>query len=285
MADPLFMRVAYRYRQYDRYWWEVHATSDTSLDTIKGKFGPVISASLACRHPAVTCVKVRIANPFAPRQGDIDRPIVPGSAVGTNVPDPTSVAGIYSLRTVLAGVKRSLFLRGLPRASVTRLPSTGADVPGGDLPNDIKTYFAALRAANYGVASLVPQDNAENKRWTISSATVLPLQQVKLNFMGAPTFNALKRVVLYQIPQKLFPGLSGRFTVVNDATSFIPQGYLTPMAEGDYPFVGAAFRMENWRFSAYGTQDPVFLAFDRRDTKGGPLDSRGRSRSRIRRSR
>jgi hypothetical protein len=285
MSDVAHLRVAFRYKQYDRAWWEVHATQDTNFDTVKNKLQAVITASLAVRHPSVFCAYVRVSNPFSPRQAITFRFPITIPVTPSFQPSVTSTSANYKLLGDNDGVKRTVWIRGLNAGDVTRNTITGQDVPGGNLPANVNAYYAALRAANYGIPSLYPASTANYQTWPIDSISVLTLKRVKVNFTGAPVFGDKKRVIIYRVPQKLFPGLRGTFTVANDATGFIPRNFSSELAVGDYELVGATFRTAEFRFSSYKTGNPEFLNFDRRDTKGGPLDGRGRARAVIRRGR
>lgn len=284
MADTPHLRVAFRFRSYDRRWWEVHGNSNADFGIIASQFPALIPLSLAFRHASVYVSHVRISNPLAPRQAQIFHIANPARVIGSSVPETTSVSAIYEFRGTDLGVKRHIWLRGLREADVRRYPNTGVDNPQGDLPSQVTSYYNFLRTNGYGIPNLYPIDTGDNKRHPINSITVLPLQQVRLNVSEAYVLGARKRIVLYKIPQKLFPGLRGRFTVTEVTGGLVPQGFLTPLPVGDYPLVGAAFRKEEFRFSAYLTDGSTFLAFDRRDTQGGPLDTRGHSRALIRRS-
>jgi hypothetical protein len=160
----------------------------------------------------------------------------------------------------------------------------------------VQSYYAALVAQGFGILSLVPQDSGENKRHPISSITVLPppqagaQSQIQVNTPDTYTTQTPPRVVIYRVPQKLFPGLTGHFTITPAMGSFVPQGYLTLLQPATYNMTGSAFRQELYRFSSFISNPPgltdncQFVEFDRRDTKGGPSSTRGRSRARIKRS-
>lgn len=290
MADTAFTRVSFRYRSYDRKWWEVFGNSNTNFAQIASTLENIVAKAVAFRHASVYVSHVRISNPFAQRQSQILHISNPGRTIGSSVPETTANAAIYEFAGTDAGVKRHIWLRGLKEADVRRLPGTGQDVQANDLSTLIAAYYESLRAATFGIPNVQPVDTTGNKRHAIDSITVLPLERVKCNVSEAFVTGDRKRMILYKIDQKLFPGLRGRFTVTSDATGFIPQGYLTPLPEGTYPLQAAAFRKEEYRFTPFRANTltdtgATFLGFDRRDTAGGPLDTRGRGRPVIRRSR
>lgn len=286
MAGTNFLRVAFRFRQYDNAWWEVYGSARSSITDALNDAANVRTEIVSFRHPSVYVSHVRASNPFAPRQAEIRHFTVPDRAPGASPePDVTSTAAIYEFAGSDAGVKRHVWFRGLNDRDVERRSSTGADLPSGALTGGVQALFDALRANNFGIPNVVPVDAGDNKRHTITTITVLPLGFVKLTSADAFTLNSDKRVILYQINQKFFPGLTGRFTVTSDASAIYPKGYVTPLPEGEYPQQTGAFRNETWRFSSFRAAGATFLHFDRRDTAGGPLATRGRSRAVIRRSR
>lgn len=285
MADTPFFRVALRYKQYDRRWWEVFGSNKSTIQQIMDLRFALRDAALAFRHPSVYLSHVRVSNPFAPRQADIKHFDNPNAPIGTAVPETTSNSGIYEFAGTDAGVKRHIWIRGLREADVKRRPSTGVDFEAGDLHAGVVAYFDYLRTNGFGIPNVQPVDGTANARHPIDSITVLPLRKVKCNVSEAFVLGDRKRVILYRIEQKLFPGLRGRFTVTADATGFVPIGYSAALPEGTYELTGAAFRKEEFRFTPFVSDGCTFLAFDRRDTSGGPLDTRGHSRPLIRRSR
>lgn len=284
MAETNYLRVAFRFKQYDQRWWEVYGTSVTDFGTAMASAEALVPLSIAFRHPACYISTIRITNPFAQRQSQIKHVANPARVIGTTIPETTSNAGIYELAGTDAGVARRVWFRGLRNSDVRRYPNTGEDYPTGDLPGQVASFFAELRTRLYGIPNVQPVDSSDNARHPIPSVTVLPLQKVRLNVSEAFVLGARKRVILYRISQKFFPGLRGRFTVTADGLGIYPQGYLTPMPEGNYPLNNAAFRKEEYRFTPFRDGGCTFLAFNRRDTAGGPLASRGHSRSLIRRS-
>lgn len=285
MADATFFRVALRFRQYDRTWWEVFGSGDTEIATIKPKLLTVVTAALAFRHPAVYCSNVRISNPLAARQADVVRLNIAATPVGTTVPSPTSESVNYQLQANTVGVKRTIWFRGLKASQLKRTPSNGQDYLDGDLPTLITAYYEACRAANFGIPSLFPVDNGDNRRWSIDSITVLPQKKIKINFTGAPVWGSRNRVLIYKVPQRMFPGLNGQWTTTHDATGFIPIGFESELPVDTYPISGGAFRKAEYRFSVFAEGGSTFLNIDKRDTRGGPLDARGRSKTKIKRSR
>lgn len=284
MAETNYLRVAIRFRQYDMKWWEVYGCSTLDFPTLAAAVRNLVAPALAFRHPACYISHFRITNPFAARQSQIVHINNPGNPIAGTIPETTSNACVCELAGDVAGVTRRVWFRGLREADVRRYPNTGVDYMAGDLSAQVNSYFAAMRAINFGIPNVQPQDSGDNARHPIPSVTVLPLQRVRLNCPEAFVLGARKRVILYRISQKYFPGLRGRFTVTADGLGIYPVGYLTPMPEGSYPINNAAFRKEEYRFTPFKADGLTFLAFNRRDTAGGPLDSRGHSRSLIRRS-
>jgi hypothetical protein len=296
MPNPSAFKVTLQYIQFNRKWNEDFWVSASDVASVVPKVNAILTPAMLFRHPACYINYVRISNPFAQRQSQILHQQIPLLTPGSIVPEVTSTAAIYRLNTSNFGVSRSIWLRGLPNASVQRRPTTGQDYPGGSLDAGVQAYYQALVDQGFGVLSLVPTDTTDNKRHPINSITVLaPPQpgtpsQVQINTPDVYVTQTPARVVLYRIPQKLFPALSGHFTIQPAVGSFIPQGYLTPLTAASYNVVGAAFRQELYRFSAFianavgQTNNCQFVEFDRRDTQGGPSSTRGRSRARIRRS-
>lgn len=295
MPNPTVFKVTLQYIQFSRKWNEDFWLQEAVMATAITKTRAILSAATAFRHTACYINYARISNPFAARQSQIIHTNIP-SGTPTGEPSVTAVAAIYRLNTSNAGVSRSIWLRGLPANAVARRASTGQDYASGTLEAGVQAYYAALVAQGFGTMSLVPQDNSDNKRHPIDSITVLApprpgaLSQVQINTPDIYVTQTPPRVVLYRIPQKLFPGLAGHFTINPALGSFIPQGYLTPLAEGTTNLLGSAFRQELYRFSGFVanpsglTDNCQFVEFDRRDTAGGPSSTRGRSRAKIRRS-
>jgi hypothetical protein len=295
VPNPNVFKVTIQYVQFSRVWNEDFWCGTSTLSDAISKTRAVLTAATAFRHTATYVNFFRVSNPFAQRQSQIVHQQVPLSTP-TGEPSVTAVSAIYRLNTNTAGVSRSIWLRGLPANAVARRAATGQDYPAGTLEAGVQAYFAALAANSFGVMSLVPSDAGDNKRHPITSITVLaPPQagaqsQVQINTPDPYVTQTPPRVVLYRIPQKLFPGLTGHFTITPAVGSFIPQGYLTPLAPATYNQTASAFRQELYRFSTFlpnpagSTDNCQFVEFDRRDTKGGPSSTRGRSRARIRRS-
>lgn len=285
MADVPHLRVAFRYQQFDRKWWEVYGYPGADLSAPVAGLPAIIAASLAFRHPSVWISRVRISNPLATRQALTKHIPNPARVTGTEVPQTSSLACIYSLQATQAAVKRNVWFRGLRETDCRRNPTTGQDIQAGNLANEIDTFYAALVAAGYGIPSVNPASAGAYARRNISSIDVLPLGRVRINCDDTITYGDLKRMMLYKIDQHRFPGLRGTFTVAGDAAGFIPAGYLSLLAENNYPVTDGAFRTKEWRFHPFLSTGASFLAFDRRDTSGGPLGARGRSRPVITRSR
>lgn len=295
MPNPNVFKVTLQYVQFNRVWNEDFWWGGSTISGAISATRNILSAALAFRHTATYVNFFRVSNPFAQRQAQIVHQSIPLSTP-TGEPSVTSVAAIYRMNTVTGGVSRSIWLRGLPASSVARRAATGQDYPAGTLDAGVQGYFAALVANNFGVMSLVPSDTSDNKRHPISSITVLaPPQagaqsQIQINTPDVYVTQTPPRVILYRIPQKLFPGLTGHFTITPALGSFVPQGYLTPLAPATYNMTASAFRQELYRFSTFLPNPPgltdncQFVEFDRRDTKGGPSSTRGRSRAKIRRS-
>lgn len=295
MPNPAVFKVTMQYVQFSRVWNEDFWWGGSTMSQAIAKTRLILSAATAFRHTATYINYFRVSNPFARRQAQIIHLQVPLSTP-TGEPSVTAVAAIYRMNTETSGVSRSIWLRGLPANAVARRAATGQDYPSGTLDAGVQAYFAALVANGFGVMSLVPTDSGDNQRHPISSITVLPppqagaQSQVQVNTTDVYTTQAPPRVILYRVPQKLFPGLTGHFTIRPAVGSFIPQGYLTPLAPATYNMTASAFRQELYRFSAFQanpsglTDNCQFVEFDRRDTKGGPSSTRGRSRARIRRS-
>jgi hypothetical protein len=293
---PTAFKVTLNYVQFNRQWSEDFWSNQPDFPSVVAKVNNILTPATAFRHWAVYINYVRISNPFAARQSQIIHLRVADPPATLTDPAVTSTAAIYRLNTNQPGVSRSIWLRGLRADSIGRRQSTGQDFPAGGLDSGVQAYWTALVANGFGVLSLVPVDTSDNKRHPIPSITVLapPMagspSQVQINTPDVYSVNATNRVILYRINQKLFPGLSGHFTVQPAVGNFIPQGYLTPMEAGTYNLTGAAFRAENYRFSSFiynvsgQTNNCQFVEFDRRDTKGGPSSTRGRSRAKIRRS-
>jgi hypothetical protein len=296
MPNPNAFKVTLQYIQFNRVWNEDFWWAGTGLLSAIQKTRTILSAATALRHTAVYINYFRVSNPFAARQSEIIHQQIPQNTP-TGEPEVTAVAAIYKMSTNTPGVLRSIWLRGLPAGSVKRRITTGQDYPGGSLEAQVQAYYAALCAADFGIMSLVPVDTGDNKRHPITSITVLPppqagaLSQVQINTPDVYVTQTPPRVILYRIPQKLFPGLTGHFTITPAVGSFIPQGYLTPLAPATYNLTSASFRQELYRFSPFtpnpsgSTDNCQFVEFDRRDTKGGPSSTRGRSRAKITRSR
>jgi hypothetical protein len=295
VPNPAVFKVTLQFVQFNRVWNEDFWWGGSTLSNAIMATNDILSAALAFRHSACYINYFRVSNPFAQRQADIIHQQIP-QLTPTGEPSVTAVAAIYSLKTVTGGVKRAIWLRGLPANAVARRPSTGQDYPAGTLEAGVQAYFAALVNKGFGVMSLVPTDSSDNKRHPITSITVLaPPQagapsQVQINTPDVYVTQTPPRVILYRVPQKLFPGLTGHFTITPAVGSFIPQGYLTPLAPATYNLTATAFRQELYRFSQFQTNPPgltsncQFVEFDRRDTKGGPSSTRGRSRAKIKRS-
>lgn len=295
MPNPSVFKVTIQYVQFSRKWNEDFWLNETTIANAITKTRAIFSAAVAFRHTACYINYARVSNPFARRQSQIIHTTIP-NATPTGEPSVTAVAAIYRLNTSNAGVSRSIWLRGLPANAVARRAATGQDYPAGTLEAGVQAYFAALVAQGFGVMSLVPQDEGDNKRHPIDSITVLDpprpgaLSQVQVNTPDVYTTQTPPRVILYRIPQKLFPGLTGHFTITPAVGNFIIRDYLTPLAPGTTNLQGSAFRQELYRFSTFIANPPgltdncQFVEFDRRDTAGGPSSTRGRSRARIRRS-
>lgn len=284
MADTPYTRVAIRYRSYDRYWWEIFGRAGTSFDAVVPGLAELIAASLACRHPSCYVQYVRLSNPFAPRQAQIEHITQPELTIGSTKAAVTSTAAIYQFKGADLGTKRQIWIRGLRDSDVTRRASNGQDLTAGTLDANVRSYFNVLLAQNYGIPNLFPVDGSDNKRHPIDSITVLPLGVCRINTTDTFVMGTRNRLLLYKIPQKLFPGLKGQITGKADAGSITLQGYTSRLAEGVYEMTGAAFRKAEYRFSQFKANSASFLAFDRRDTAGGPLSTRGSSRALIRRS-
>lgn len=295
MPNPAVFKITLQYVQFNRRWNEDFWWGGSTMAESITKTTNILSAATAFRHTACYISYFRVSNPFAQRQADIIHQFIPQNTP-TGEPSVTAVSAIYSLKTNVGGVKRSIWLRGLPANAVARRPSTGQDYPGGTLEAGVQAYFSTLVANGFGVMSLVPTDSGDNKRHPITSITVLPppqagaMSQVQINTPDVYVTQTPPRVILYKIPQKLFPGLSGHFSITPAVGSFIPQGYLTPLAPATYNLTASAFRQELYRFSPFLANPPglttscQFVEFDRRDTAGGPSSTRGRSRARIKRS-
>lgn len=295
MPNPTAFKCTLQFKQFDRVWNEDFWSGASTLSQAITKTRAILSAATAFRHSATYISYFRVSNPFAQRQAQIVHLQVPLSTP-TGEPSVTSVSAIYRMNTENAGVSRSIWLRGLPANAVARRAATGQDYPAGSLDAGVQSYFAALVAQGFGILSLVPTDTGDNKRHPISSITVLPppqagaQSQVQINTPDVYLTQTPPRVILYRIPQKLFPGLTGHFTITPAVGNFIPQGYLTPLAPATYNMTASAFRQELYRFSGFLanpaglTDNCQFVEFDRRDTKGGPSSTRGRSRAKIRRS-
>lgn len=296
MPNPAVFKVTIQYVQFTRVWNEDFWWGGSVFAQCINAVEQILTPALLFRHPACFINYVRISNPFQARQSQIIHQRVPLLTPGSIQPEVTSTAAIYRMNTNVAGVSRSIWFRGLPNASVARRPTTGQDYPAGNLDAGVQSYYSALIANGFGVLSLVPVDTGDNKRHPITSVTILPPpqagapSQVQINTPDTFVTQTPARVILYRIPQKLLPGLTGHFTITPSAGSFIPQGFLTPLAAATYNMVGSAFRQELYRFSNFipnisgQTNNCQFVEFDRRDTKGGPSSTRGRSRARIRRS-
>jgi len=295
VPNPNVFKVTLQYVQFSRVWNEDFWWGGSTIGQAISATRNILSAATAFRHTACYVNFFRVSNPFAQRQSQIVHLTVP-SGTPTGEPSVTAVAAIYRMNTAVAGVSRSIWLRGLPAAAVARRAATGQDYPSGTLEAGVQAYFSALITNGFGVMSLVPSDAGDNKRHPITSITVLAppqagaMSQVQVNTADTYVTQTPPRVVLYRIPQKLFPGLTGHFTITPAVGQFIPQGYLTPLAPATYNMTASAFRQELFRFSPFlanpsGTTDNCqFVEFDRRDTKGGPSSTRGRSRAKIRRS-
>lgn len=290
MANAPSFKVTIRYIQYNRTWNEDFWWGGSNIGSLVAAVSNILSPATAFRHPSTYINYVRITNPFAQRQSQILHQSIPILTPGNIQPEVTSTAAIYRMNTENLGVSRSIWARGLPNASVARRPGSGQDYPAGTLDAGMQAFFTALQQNGFGILSLVPVDSGDNKRHPISSITVNANKTVTVNTPDTYVTQTPARVVLYRIPQKLFPALKGHFTIIPAVGNFLIEGYSSPLAAGDYPLVGAAFRQELYRFSAFipnlpgTTNNCQFVEFDRRDTAGGPSSTRGRSRTAIRRS-
>jgi hypothetical protein len=284
MANTPGMRLAIRFRSYDRKWTEVWGSSRSNIEDVLSDASNITSAALAFRHPSVYIQYYRASNPLAPRQARSVNVPSPTLAIGSTLPETTAVSALYQLLGSDVGTKRNVWLRGLKEADVRRVPSTGADQPANNLDALVQAYYQALRTNNFGIGNLQPVDGTTNARHPIASITVGALGVCTVNSAEGFTVGVPPRMVLYRIDQKFFPGLKGRFSIIASGASFQVVGYTSPMPVGTYGVVGASFRTEQYRFSSFRNVPATFLAFNTRDTSGGPLSSRGRSPAKIKRS-
>jgi hypothetical protein len=285
MANTAQYRVAFRFRQFDRKWNEVYGSNKGTVADALTAARACVASALLFRHPTVYISHIRITNPFSRRDSTLAQVTVTPPPTPAQNPESTEVAAVYTLVSSVAGVRRDVWLRGLPEPSVTRNPITGQDIPNNGLDAAVQSYVNTLATQGFGITALYPVDNAQNQRVPITSITVNADQTIALNCQFPPPVADLGRWVLYRFSQTQWPTLKGKWPGMTVGNTIIPAGYMSIRPPGTYITPGAAVRQESYRFGPLAQNAAVFGAFDSRDTNGGPLDTRGRSRAATRRFR